>query len=211
MRIFVYVLKFDSGFAPNPFHGWCTLACCKPAIRRTSRPGDWIVGLTPRALGNRVAYAMRVAESLSFEEYWSDPRFKSKRPRWKKGASRVSKRAETTATNRWVLVSSDNIRPRIGITSTIGRVNRTRQKTSVASAFLSRGGSATLEPTHGRFQATYPSSDLHASTALTSPIRRSQRSSNSWRACPRASMGSRETGRRKTRPGSSGGSDAVDT
>ncbi len=94
MRIFVYVLKFDSGFAPNPFHGWCTLACCKPAIRRTSRPGDWIVGLTPRALGNRVAYAMRVEESLSFEEYWSDPRFKTKRPRWKKRASRVDKRGD---------------------------------------------------------------------------------------------------------------------
>ena len=24
----------DSGFAPNPFHGACTLACCKPKIRK---------------------------------------------------------------------------------------------------------------------------------------------------------------------------------
>ena len=28
----------------HPFHGWCTLVCCKPAIRRKARPGDWIVG-----------------------------------------------------------------------------------------------------------------------------------------------------------------------
>jgi hypothetical protein len=80
VRIYAYVLKVDSGFAPNPFHGWCTLACCKPAIRRTARRGDWVVGITPRAQGNRIAYAMRVDESLTFEECWSDPRFRAKRP-----------------------------------------------------------------------------------------------------------------------------------
>ena len=90
MRISVYVLKHDSGFAPNPFHGWCTLACCKPTIRRKARPGDWIVGITPRDLDNRLAYAMKVDESLTFEEYGSDRRFKAKRPRWKtKGVSTV--------------------------------------------------------------------------------------------------------------------------
>ena len=83
MRIYVYVLKHDSGFAPNPFHGWCTLACCKPAIRRKARPGDWVVGITPRDLDNRLAYAMKVDESLTFEEYGLDRRFKAKRPRWK--------------------------------------------------------------------------------------------------------------------------------
>ncbi len=83
MRIYMYVLKHDSGFAPNPFHGWCTLACCKPVIRRKARPGDWVVGITPRDLDNHLAYAMKVDESLTFEEYWSDRRFKAKRPRWK--------------------------------------------------------------------------------------------------------------------------------
>jgi hypothetical protein len=80
VRIYAYVLKVDSGFAPNPFHGWCTLACCKPAIRRTARRGDWVVGITPRDQGNRIAYAMRVDESLNFEEYWSDLRLRAKRP-----------------------------------------------------------------------------------------------------------------------------------
>jgi hypothetical protein len=81
-RIFPYILEHDTGFAPNPFHGWCTLACCKPVIRRTANVGDWIVGITPRAngSGNRVAYAMQVAETLTFWRYRLDPRFRAKRP-----------------------------------------------------------------------------------------------------------------------------------
>lgn len=81
-RIYCYILRHDSGFAPNPFHGWCTLACCKPGIRRTAGPGNWIVGISPRKHGNRLVYAMRVKESLSFKAYWRDPRFQAKRPRW---------------------------------------------------------------------------------------------------------------------------------
>jgi hypothetical protein len=38
--IFVYVVKHDGGFAPNPFHGFCTLACCKPKIRKGAKEGD---------------------------------------------------------------------------------------------------------------------------------------------------------------------------
>ncbi len=34
---------------------------------------------------------MRVDESLTFEEYWRDPRFKSKRPHWTKNAPIVEK------------------------------------------------------------------------------------------------------------------------
>ena len=32
--VYEYVMTSDSGFAPNPFHGTCTLACCKPRIRK---------------------------------------------------------------------------------------------------------------------------------------------------------------------------------
>jgi hypothetical protein len=91
VRIYVYVLAHDGGFSPNPFHGWCTLACCKPKIRKKAQPGDWVVGLTRRRDGNRLAYAMKVEESLSFEDYWHDKRFRKKRPRWKKGASVIDK------------------------------------------------------------------------------------------------------------------------
>jgi len=45
MSVFSYVVKNDGGFAPNPFHGSCTLACCKPKIRNVASAGDIVVGL----------------------------------------------------------------------------------------------------------------------------------------------------------------------
>ncbi|MEZ2346205.1 hypothetical protein [Terriglobus sp. RCC_193] len=80
-RLYSYVVAHDIGFAPNPYFGFCTLACCKPTIRKHAREGDWIVGLTSRENGtNRIVYFMRVDERLeSFESYWKDPRFESKK------------------------------------------------------------------------------------------------------------------------------------
>jgi Nucleotide modification associated domain 2 len=69
----------DRGFAPNPFYGYCTLACCKPKIRRAAQPDDWIVGLTPKAECNRIVYAMHVAEKITFADYWRDTRFARKK------------------------------------------------------------------------------------------------------------------------------------
>ena len=43
-NLFSYVLRYDDGAAPNPFWGTCTLAICKPAIRRKANLGDWVVG-----------------------------------------------------------------------------------------------------------------------------------------------------------------------
>ena len=37
MTLYSYTVAADTGFAPNPFHGFCTLACCKPGIRRTAQ------------------------------------------------------------------------------------------------------------------------------------------------------------------------------
>ncbi len=86
MRLFSYVVRFDTGFAPNPFFGYCTLACCKPKIRLSAEKGDWVVGLTPRADGNRIVYMMRVDEVLgSFSDYWTDRRFAAKKPNYNKG------------------------------------------------------------------------------------------------------------------------------
>ncbi len=82
MRVYSYVVARDYGFAPNPFHGWCTLATCKPRIRKSAQPGDWIVGTGSGKKGRtgRVVYAIRVEEALTFEQYWRDPRFRRKRP-----------------------------------------------------------------------------------------------------------------------------------
>jgi hypothetical protein len=82
LRIFSYIVATDAGFAPNPFYGFCTLACCKPKIRKSARPGDWVVGVTPAGRGPRgIVYAMKIDESIPFEGYWADPRFDLKKPK----------------------------------------------------------------------------------------------------------------------------------
>lgn len=81
-RLYMYVVARDFGFAPNPFHGSCTLACCKPAIRSTAEVGDWVVGIGGsklKAVGKCV-FAMQVTQAMSFKEYWADPDFRAKRP-----------------------------------------------------------------------------------------------------------------------------------
>lgn len=81
MRVYSYIVVNDGGFAPNPFHGLCTLACCKPKIRASAAVGDMIVGLSSRS--ERIVYAMRVDRVLSFADYWSDPAYAAKRPQWR--------------------------------------------------------------------------------------------------------------------------------
>ena len=82
MRLFSYVVARDYGFAPNPFFNVCTLATCKPGIRRLAQPGDWVVGTgTGRhKRASYLVYAMNVAETMTFDEYWNDPRFQQKKP-----------------------------------------------------------------------------------------------------------------------------------
>lgn len=82
MNVFSYVIEHDLGFAPNPFHGTCTLACCKPLIRKKAKLGDYILGTgatRPGLLGH-LTYWMRVDEITTFDQYWSDPRFHWKKP-----------------------------------------------------------------------------------------------------------------------------------
>lgn len=80
MKLYTYVIKHDTGFSPNPFWGYCTLANCKPKIRRTAEIGDWIVGLSPNACGNHVVFAMEVEEILDYGQYFRDQRFANKIP-----------------------------------------------------------------------------------------------------------------------------------
>ncbi|MHA1833298.1 MAG: hypothetical protein ACTSV7_04850 [Candidatus Baldrarchaeia archaeon] len=88
MKVFSYVLRIDSGFAPNPYWGFCTLATCKPDIRQLADEGDWVVGLGSKtgfrygvsAEPNRLVYAMMVDEKVCFKTYSMDERFKPKIP-----------------------------------------------------------------------------------------------------------------------------------
>lgn len=59
----------------------CTVACCKPGIRRGAAIGDLIVGCGSKKLKlvGHVIFAMEVTEKLSFQQYWDDERFRRKR------------------------------------------------------------------------------------------------------------------------------------
>ena len=82
MRLFSYVVARDYGFAPNPFFGACTLATCKPGIRKHAFVGDWIIGTGSKTKDRQrhLVYAMRVTEVMTFDEYWEDMRFQRKKP-----------------------------------------------------------------------------------------------------------------------------------
>lgn len=93
MSFICYKITHDSGFAPNPHFGVITLATCKPTIRRTKTEGDWIAGFSTKELventksktGRKIKphgliYLMKVAKTLTLEEYYNDPFFSEKKP-----------------------------------------------------------------------------------------------------------------------------------
>lgn len=100
MKLYSYIVTHDTGFAPNPFWRFCTLACCKPAIRRSigrrfnTKEEFWIVGLSPKSrkkgmAGNNVVFAMRVTQNpMTFREYFLDKRFENKKPNFNKSKKR---------------------------------------------------------------------------------------------------------------------------
>src|SRR5437773_7916372 len=73
-RLFTYTIPIDDGAAPNPFREMCSLAICKPGIRRAAKPGDWVAGLGSKDapsgdLSGHLVYAMHVESVLSLREY----------------------------------------------------------------------------------------------------------------------------------------------
>lgn len=90
MTLYTYCLRYDDGAAPNPFHGFCTLTICKPAIRRVARKGDWVVGLGGKDspigdISGRVIYAMKITKKMSLKEYdeYCRKSLKAKIPGWR--------------------------------------------------------------------------------------------------------------------------------
>jgi hypothetical protein len=79
-RVYRYVIVHHGGFAPCFDGGLCTLACCKPAIRRTAKLGDWVLGFAPRSRGEaRLLYSMRVGRIVDFATYSTDPAYAGRR------------------------------------------------------------------------------------------------------------------------------------
>ncbi|WP_405243736.1 Nmad2 family putative nucleotide modification protein [Lentisalinibacter salinarum] len=88
-------MSVDSGFAPNPYYGYCTLAACTPNHMRANLvPGDIIAGVESDSLIRRrrqllgpdttearcLIYYLPIAEVLDLDSYFRDPRFTRKKP-----------------------------------------------------------------------------------------------------------------------------------
>lgn len=84
MGYFSYKIEHDFGLAPNPFGEYCTLAVCKPKIRRNKnlQIGDWIFGTGSAKLKklHHLIIAMQVEEKITLNDYWNDARFQYKKP-----------------------------------------------------------------------------------------------------------------------------------
>jgi hypothetical protein len=68
-RLFSYVVSYDAGTAPNVSDGFCSLAICKPSIRRVAEKGHWILGLAPASGQGRVVYCMQVDAKVTWKQY----------------------------------------------------------------------------------------------------------------------------------------------
>lgn len=90
MAYYSYLLDHDYGLAPNPFGEYCTLAVCKPAIRKSGKleSGDWILGTGSKSMEKttgqecvgKLIYAMKVDGKMGLNEYWHHPIFQYKKP-----------------------------------------------------------------------------------------------------------------------------------
>jgi len=92
-RFLFYKMTHDSGFAPNPFWGYLTLAACTPNhMRAKLQKGDWIIGVESQKLANKrretncnpnveqsLIYIARVDEILTLDKYFTDKRFEKKK------------------------------------------------------------------------------------------------------------------------------------
>ncbi|MCS3903860.1 hypothetical protein J2T55_001892 [Methylohalomonas lacus] len=73
-QLYSYTIPIDDGAAPNPFFGMCTLAICKPKIRKTAQVGDWVVGIGSKNapggdFSQKLVYAMNIEEKMSLQDY----------------------------------------------------------------------------------------------------------------------------------------------
>jgi len=88
MKLYSYVVEHDTGYAPNPYFGLCTLCRCKfegrNNIVQSAKEGDWVIGTGgagKKSAGHgKLIYAMLVDKKLTREKYFSARRFAQKKP-----------------------------------------------------------------------------------------------------------------------------------
>jgi len=86
-KLYFYTMTHDTGFAPNPFGGFLTLANCKPVIRKKAKKGDIIVGISGIGLDKKYRNSINivwigiVSDKVTFCEYWNNPKYQGKKPK----------------------------------------------------------------------------------------------------------------------------------
>ena len=72
--IYSYILKYDSGYAPNINVNILTLACCKPIIRLHAKIGDFLIGfndsIDKQKNGNRIIYIAKITDIKTLKGYY---------------------------------------------------------------------------------------------------------------------------------------------
>ena len=159
-NVYVYAISHDLGFAPNPFGGVCTLACCKPNIRARAKHGDWIVGLSSTKLqpAMRCIYAMVVTGDMTFDEYWDHPEYGTRRPK-RNGTTKklvgdnIYHRADQNA--GWI--QEDSVHSlKDGSQCPLNTKHDTRiNRVLISNRFIYFGASSQPLPDHVRAELTY--------------------------------------------------------
>ena len=125
-RLFSYVVDHDTGHAPNPYFGFCTLCRCKykksrnrpPNIVELAERGDWIVGTggaNPKKSSghHKLVYAMKVEKKLTRGDYFRGRAFVRKRPSGEKtdyrsSGDNVRPKTNFEAREQYVLISESH-------------------------------------------------------------------------------------------------------
>lgn len=146
-KVYMYVVDRDFGFAPNPFHGICTLATCKPRIRGVAKASDWVVGMggTRLKATGRCIFAMQVSRSITFNEYWTNPIYLDKRP-IRNGSLKmiVGDNIYHQANGEWLQLDSHHSHPD-GSPNIHNVVNDTQTDAVLVSDYFFYFGSAAVE------------------------------------------------------------------
>lgn len=103
MKLSAYIVKFDTGFAPNPFGAYCTLACCKPTIRRNAEQGDIIIGTGSVRLptAGRLVFAMKVEDVVDYGAYWNGSKFAARKPSSETAITRCGDNISHCENGKW--------------------------------------------------------------------------------------------------------------
>jgi len=71
-RFYSYIVATDNGSSPNTENGLLSLALCKPKIRSTAKPGDYVIGIAGKNISfypRRILFIMKITDVSLIADY----------------------------------------------------------------------------------------------------------------------------------------------